>query len=247
MGVMRGRNWQYIVLLAMIAFTASGCGDGDQSAAVPPANQPTAEADDAGTSRPPTSPDVSASTTDASTTAPPATPAAQSASRPGDEIGFGSVGPPIESPEPWPTLTIYSGFEPGILGVDFSPPDPNCIAAEATATVGRGGAILVRLWVEDSSAVVEPCPGNADAYQVRILLTEPIGDRRIYTHVGSEQIEQLADEIIGMDATEAIEMIRDAGFEMRDNTGQETVESDADANRININTSDGVIEFARVG
>ena len=208
MGMMRRRNRQCIVLIAVVAMGASGRGDGDEPAAVP---------------------------------------AAESGSRPGDEIGFGSVGPPIESPEPWPTLTIYSGFEPGILGVDFSPPNPNCIAAEATATVGRGGAILVSLWVEDSGAVVEPCPGSADAHQVRIMLTEPIGDRRIYTHVGSEQIEQLADGIIGMDATEAIEMIRDAGFEMRDNTGQEAVESDFDEDRININIEDGVIEFAWVG
>lgn len=219
MGTMKPRRRQCIVLIALGALAATACGDGDEPAVFQPASLPTAEVDDA----------------------------PGSGSQLGDEIGFGSVGPPIESPEPWPTLTIYSGFEPGILGVDFSPPDPTCVAAQASATVGRGGAILVRLWVENTGPVAEPCPGSADVAQVRIVLTEPIGDRHIYNHVGSEEIERMADEIIGMDAAEAIEMIRDAGFDMRDNTGQEAVDSDFDANRINIETEDGVVEFARVG
>ncbi len=188
---------------------------------------------------------------DASNT-PPSPPVTAAPSRHGVEIGSGSVGPAIESPKPWPTLTIYVDAEPGALLVDFAPPNPDCIAAEATATIGRGGAILVSLWVEDAPTLGESCTGGADDRQVRISLSEPVGDRRIYTstvpEVGpaAEAVEQLADKIIGMDAAEAIRTIHDRGFEVRYNTDAEAVDDDYNTNRINIWVTEGVIKFAAV-
>ncbi len=102
------------------------------------------------------------------------------AGRFGEELGTASVGPPIVDPQPWPIGTIYTDIEPGALVVDFVAPDPECVAAEVTASIGRGGAILVELIVEDDSPA-GGCVGSAQANQVRVALSEPIGERRIYT------------------------------------------------------------------
>lgn len=49
-----------------------------------------------------------------------------------------------------------------------------------------------------------------------------------------------------MDAAEAIRMIHDRGFEVRDNSDAEAVDDDYNTNRINISITGGVIEFAAV-
>lgn len=169
------------------------------------------------------------------------------ATRTGAEIGSGSIGPPIAVPQPWPTGTTFSGFEPQVLDVDFAAPDEECIAAQANATIGRGGAILVTLFV-DAERLTGPCVDGADSNQVRIQLSEPVGDRRIYTIDETNQdAEQLADSIIGLPADDAQDAIRAAGFEVRDLTGVDSAEADANPDRVNIHVSNGTIEFARVG
>lgn len=170
----------------------------------------------------------------------------------GTEIGFGSIGAPIVVPSPWPVGTIYPDLEPGVLIVDIVPLDPNCIAAQATAQIGRGGAILVSAWVEGAPST-DGCSAGADTNQIRIPLAEPIGDRRIYTSTvpatqgASEAAELLADRLIGLDEDEAVSMIQLEGFEVRDVTGADAVESDFRPDRINVERSEGVIEFATVG
>lgn len=178
-------------------------------------------------------------------------PADEEQNRKGEIIGSGSIGPPIDVPQPWPVGTVYTDLEPQTLIVDFVPPNPNCIAARASATIGRGGAILVGVSVE-SDRDDAPCPASADSNQIRIPLTEPLGDRRIYTSTvpatggTSEAAERVADSIIGMEADEAVDLIGEEGFEVRDNTGADLVDSDFNPARINIWIADGVVDFAAV-
>jgi hypothetical protein len=166
-------------------------------------------------------------------------------------IGVGSIGPPIVSAEPWPIGTIDSDLEPQTLIVDFIPPNPACVAAQADASIGRGGAILVSVRV-DAERTDEPCTASADSNQIRIALTEAISDRRIYTSTvpdtegASERAELVADSIIGLRADDAIDVIRDEGFEMRDNTDADEVHSDFNPDRINIWLVDGIVDFAAV-
>lgn len=174
------------------------------------------------------------------------------APRHGEEIGFGSIGPPIEIPQPWSINSIYTDLEPGALIIEFVPPNPACIAAHANATIGRGGAILVGLWVE-GDAVDGACVGSGEVNRVTIPLAEPIGDRRIYTSTipdtqgGSERAELVADSIIGLPADDAVDVIEREGFGVRDVTGPEAVTADFDPDRINIWIVDGSIDFADVG
>lgn len=170
----------------------------------------------------------------------------------GEEIGFGAIGPRIDATEPWPIGTIYTDREPQTLIIDFTPPNQDCIAAQATATIGRGGAILVSLSV-DAERTDAPCASGADINEIRIPLAEPIGDRRIYTSTipdtagSSERAELLADSIIGLATNEATDLIRQDGFEVRDNTNAAEVESDFNPDRINIYVVDGIVDFAAVG
>lgn len=177
-------------------------------------------------------------------------PAAE-ATRIGEEIGSGSIGPPIAVPQPWSNGTIYSDLEPQALFVEFIPPNPQCIAAQAKATIGRGGAILIEVFV-DGERSNGPCADSADGNRIRISLSEPLGNRRIYTFAepetdaASRSAELLADSIIGLDVADAKEAIRSGGFEVRDLTGLDAVNDDRNLNRINISTSNGVVDFAAV-
>jgi len=178
-------------------------------------------------------------------------PAGEDASRLGEEIGFGSIGPQIELPQLWSIGTIYSDLEPQTLVVDFVPPNQQCIAAQAKAEIGRGGAILVTLWVDEDRSD-NSCPDSADGNQIRIPLSELLGDRRVYTSTvpdtggTSAPAEHVADSIIGLDAAEATDIIRAEGFEVRDVTDVEVVQSDFNPNRINISLRNGIVEFAAV-
>jgi hypothetical protein len=171
--------------------------------------------------------------------------------RQGEVIGVGSIGPQLVSAQPWPIGTIFSDLEPQTLVVDVVPPDPGCIAARAEASIGRGGAILVSVWV-DAERNGESCTASADGNRIRIALTEPVGDRRIYTSTiadtagASERAELVADAIVGLRAEDAIEIVRHEGLEVRDNTGIDVVNSDFDPNRINIWLVDGIVDFAAV-
>lgn len=50
----------------------------------------------------------------------------------------------------------------------------------------------------------------------------------------AEAIEQLADKIIGMEADAAMQLIREGGFAVRDNTHIDVVNDDYNTKRINI-------------
>jgi hypothetical protein len=172
---------------------------------------------------------------------------------PGTEIGRGAIGGALVSPTPYPTLTIYTGLEPGALSVEFLPPDQSCIAAEATATVGRGGAILVSLFVDGAHVAGADCPDGADLPSVPVPLTEPLGDRRIYTSTimetggASAAAEAMADQVIGEPVERAVEQIEEAGLVVRDLSAVEAAESDFNPGRINLEAVDGLVEFAWVG
>jgi hypothetical protein len=169
----------------------------------------------------------------------------------GEEIGFGAVGTPIDVPQPWPINTIYTDLEPQTLVVEFIPPNPDCIAAQANATIGRGGAILVGLWVE-GNPTDGPCTASGERNQARVPLAEPIGDRRIYTSTiadtqgASGHAELVADSIVGLPVDEAVDLILREGFVARDLTGVEAATSDFNPDRINIWSVDGVVDFAAV-
>lgn len=193
-----------------------------------------------------TMPAASASTTSSGTL-----PEAPPLPRRGDEIGVGSVGPPIDLAQPWELNTIYTDLEPHTLIVEFTPPNPDCIAAKASATIGRSGAVLVSLWVE-GNRTEGPCAESGERNQVRVPLAEPLGQRRIYTSTvvdtqgTSERAELVADSIIDLPADEAIDLIRREGFAVRDLTDLDEAESDFNPDRINIWIIDGVIDFAAV-
>lgn len=169
----------------------------------------------------------------------------------GEVIGSGSIGPAIIAPLPWPIGTIYSDLEPGVLIVDFTPSDVECLAARAEASIGRGGAILVGLWV-DGEPGDGPCPASDGVGGIRIELTEEIGERRIYTSTVAEtdgasaRAELVADSIIGLREADAIAVVRGEGLAVRDNTDASDVESDLRFDRINIWLVDGAVEFAAV-
>ena len=172
---------------------------------------------------------------------------------PGTELGRGAIGGALVSPVPHPTLTIYVDQPPGVLSVEFLPPDQSCIAAEPTATVGRGGAILVSLFVDGEHVAGAECPDGADHPRVPVPLAEPLGDRRIYTSTVAETggasaaAEAMADQVIGEQVERAVELIEDAGLVVRDLSGAEAAESDFNTDRINLEAVDGRAEFAWVG
>lgn len=172
---------------------------------------------------------------------------------PGTELGRGAIGGALVSPTPHPTLTIYVDQPPRVLLVEFLPPDQSCIAAEATATVGRGGAILVSLFVDGAHVAGAECADGADHPSVPVPLTEPLADRRIYTSTiaetggASAAAEAMADQVIGEPVERALELIEDAGLEVRDLSGAEAAESDFNSARINLEAVDGLVEFAWVG
>jgi hypothetical protein len=149
-------------------------------------------------------------------------PIAAGVARQGEVIGVGSIGPQLVSAQPWPIGTIYSDLEPQTLIVDFIPPNPDCVAAQADASIGRGGAILVSVWV-DAERTDEPCTASADSNQIRVALTESRGGPR-----------------------DAIDRVSDEGFEIRDNTSVDVGNSDFNPNRINIWLVDGIVDFAAV-
>jgi hypothetical protein len=134
----------------------------------------------------------------------------------GEEIGSAATGPPLTSPQPWPADTIYTDLRPQELVVEFTPPDPDCIAATANAVIGRAGAILVRLLV-DVAPNDGACVDGATINQVLVPLDEPLGDRRIYTLLADELpdigafADDLADSVIGLDVDAATEAIRATG------------------------------------
>ena len=149
----------------------------------------------------------------------------------------------------WPINTIYTDETPGALVVEFTPPDPDCIAATANAVIGRAGAILVRLSVDDSPND-GGCADGAAVNHVLVPLDEPLGDRRIYTLLGDELpdtgafADDLADSVIGLDLEAATAAIRDTGYTVRViNSGE--IESDFDPTRMNLWVDDGIVTFAQ--
>lgn len=171
------------------------------------------------------------------------------ADRLGEEIGSGSTGPPLASPRPWPINTIYTDQTPGALVVEFTPPDPGCIAATANAVIGRADAILVRLRVDDSPDD-GGCADGAAVNQVLVPLDEPLGDRRIYTLLADELpdtgafADDLADSVIGLDLEAATAAIRATGYTVRVVDSAE-LESDFDPTRMNLWVDDGIVTFAQ--
>lgn len=169
----------------------------------------------------------------------------------GDEIEAASIGPPVTDPQPWPIDTIYTDQQPEALVVEFTPPNPDCIAASAIATIGRGGAILVRLITDDTTGA-ETCPDGAGINQIVIPLAEPLGERRVYTLTADESpdsgsfADDLADSIIGLDIDAAADAVLSVGAELRiiDTTA---VESGFNPSRIYVWVVDGIVEFATVG
>lgn len=166
----------------------------------------------------------------------------------GEEIGRGATGPPLTSSRPWPIDTIYTDQTPGALVVEFAPQDPDCIAATANAVIGRAGAILVRLRVEDSPND-GGCVDSAPVNQVLLPLDEPLGDRRIYTLLADELpdigafADGLADSVIGLDVDAATAAIRSTGYTVRVIDSAE-IESDFDPTRMNLWVEDGIVTFA---
>lgn len=63
---------------------------------------------------------------------------------------------------------------PQTLIVDFISPNTACIAAQADAFIGRGGAILVSVWV-DAERTDEPSTASADSNRIRTAVIEAIG------------------------------------------------------------------------
>lgn len=167
----------------------------------------------------------------------------------GEEIGRGATGPPLTSSQPWPIDTIYSDQTPRALVVEFAPHDPDCIAATANAVIGRAGAILVRLRVEDSPND-GGCADGATVNQVLVPLDEPLGDRRIYTLLADELpdigafADDLADSVIGLDVDAATAAIRSTGSTVRVVNSDE-IESDFDPTRMNLWVEDGIVTFAQ--
>lgn len=252
---MASRRWRNLGCAALLIGAAVACtsADNDSSISSRVGASGGTDADGSAASDSPADSGVSTSSSVAATTSVAAVDPLPSAVdvRLGEVIGVGSIGPQLVSAQPWPVGTIFSDLEPNALIVDFIPPDPGCIAAQAEASIGRGGAILVSVWV-DAEHTGEPCTARTDSNQIRVALTEPIGDRRIYTSTvadtagASERAERLADAIIGLRAADAIDVVRDEGFEIRDNTSVDVVTSDFDPNRINIWLVDGIVDFAAV-
>lgn len=169
----------------------------------------------------------------------------------GTELGSASIGPALIDPQPWPIDTIYTDQQPDALVIEFTPPDPDCIAASATATIGRGGAILARLQVNDATGV-ETCLESGGTNQIVLPLSEPLDEQRVYTLAADESpdsgefADDLADSVIGLDIDSASDTVLSTGAELRiiDDTA---VESDYNPFRINVWVDDGIVEFADVG
>lgn len=258
--VMASRRWRYLgcgaLLVGAVACTSADT-DSSVSSSWPSTTAPVSGGTDAdGSVASDSTVDSAVSTTPSvavttSASAGDPSPNSSAGARQGEVIGVGSIGPQLASAQPWPIGTIYSDLEPQTLIIDFIPPNPDCIAARADASIGRGGAILVSVWV-DAERTDEPCTASADSNQIRIALTEAIGDRRIYTSTvadtagASERAELVADSIIGLRADDAIDMVRDEGFEIRDNTSVDAGDGGFNPNRINIWLVDGIVDFAAV-
>lgn len=169
--------------------------------------------------------------------------------RQGEEIGSGATGPPLTSTRSWPINTIYTVLEPEALVVEFTPPDPECTAATATAVIGRAGAVLVRLRVADPPND-GGCPDGAIVNQVLVPLDEPLAARRIYTLLADELpdigavADDLADSVIGLDVDTATDTIRAAGNSVRI-IDSDAIESDFAPTRINLWIEDGIVTFAQ--
>jgi hypothetical protein len=173
---------------------------------------------------------------------------------PGTEIAFGLVGAPVNVPQPWPVGTIFRGAEPDIVTVSFVPPDPSCIAGHATATIGRAGAVLISVYVEGDRDSTTPCVNGAERAEIRLSIDDAqVTGNRFYSSTIPESAgataaaEAVADQIIGLSKVEAVSIIEDAGFVVRDNTGMDAVNSDRNLGRVNIIVVDRTIEWAAVG
>ena len=175
---------------------------------------------------------------------------------PGTEIGRASTGPPIGRPIPWDTGTIYlDPATPEFIELGFVPADPNCIAAEVTATIGRGGAVLLSLFVDGTHVTGDPCAGESGTSRLSLTLNEALAGRRIYTdtsvYYGNETAaaERLSDEVVGLDVDAAIAVIEEAGLRSEVMT-PEPGERDSIfvPDRINLYLAgDGTVEFATPG
>lgn len=171
----------------------------------------------------------------------------------GLEVGSAAIGPSFDVRQPWPVGTIYVDLEPGAIVVDFVPPEPGCIAAEVTATVGRGGAIRVDLFVDGERESGAECADGAIGNDIVLALPDAIRERGFYTTTtaatggASAEAEAVADAVIGLPVDEAIELIADGGFLLRDLTDAETVAEDFNSGRVNITTLDGFVVGSTVG
>ena len=211
------------------------------------------------TSLAPPSDDSEATATTAPDTSAVATSVAGEASNisttPRTEIGSASTGRTITNPIPWDPGTIYiDDATPEFFELDINPPDPDCVAAEATATVGRGGAILLSVFIDGDHVPGAPCLHESGNNRLPLTIDEPLAGRRIYTDSSvydgeSAAGEQLSDEVIGLELHDAIAVIDDAGFQSEvipeDPDGRESIFV---AERINLYlAADGTVEFATPG
>lgn len=173
---------------------------------------------------------------------------------PGRELGHGSTGATITAPTPWPIALIQPDHTTDTLVVVFTPPDSNCaIAARATASEGRGGAVLVGLVVESAPTGAHvPCGPDTGPARVHVPLDEPIDGRRIYTTTTTDTggataaAEALADRLIGMSVNGALQAIEDAGLTARNLTDVPLPDSSFFPHRVNIWAEEGSVVFAAV-
>ena len=108
------------------------------------------------------------------------------------------------------------------------------------------------LWVDPSPSETSGCVNGLADGTVVIELDEPLDGRRLYTHTISaddgviERIETIANAIIAMSVSDATALVTDAGYEVRDLSATDA-NGDFNPNRINLETVNGIVEFASVG
>lgn len=99
----------------------------------------------------------------------------------GVPIGSGNVGGPVVDPQPYPidSIDILESF-PEQLMVNFTGGDPNCTAADATASID-GDVVLVELEVGiTEDALTRSCVAGTDVEQsVTIALDEGLDGRDV--------------------------------------------------------------------
>ncbi|MEO1058551.1 MAG: hypothetical protein AAFY28_16710 [Actinomycetota bacterium] len=166
-----------------------------------------------------------------------------------DSVGEGSLGVTTSAEEPWLINRFDTEFEDRTIAVYFSPPDTPCYAARGEAVAGRGDAVLLNLYLDQSGgpSCVEPSDNV-----VFVELHSPLDERRVYTTTllrtsgASADAERVADELVGMMSDEAETLVTEQGFEFRDLTDVEVVQLVPNYSRISVWTEEDKVVFAEV-